>query len=165
MTTPTTYDLVLEAIIGNPTLSTRELVELLLAQHKRRVKMNLVSTLRSYTRDLIAAIENNPRVYGRTSLPGRFNTVFAANANASVDDIMQALALPKRQRPLILALHWRARRVLELWTKQPEARLLIRARERVMELLALVKALCERQAISDDDLRFEAARLIQRIER
>jgi hypothetical protein len=161
-----TPDIVFEAVVENIDVTSKQLAEIPILR-RRSTSIGTISALRTYAVDLINAVEGRPRTSGPDALPAQVNTLMAENPDLSVDDLMRRLSPRHPNRKTIAALYWRARRILNLWGQHAsDYRLAIRARDRSMELYAMLKAIMAKtEQTLPDELRFEGARLLSRIER
>jgi hypothetical protein len=165
--------IIFEAMVGNLHLTTKDLMDLPVLR-RRNVPVTSVATLRRYTLEQIAAREG----WGVTIKPGTaqylVTTQMAVDPDLSLDDLMHAAERMGVEVTMetVAAMHWRSRIILKLWAehggrqREMRQRLAQRAQERALELYADLKAFLDLDLPGvPDDLRFDAARLIARIER
>ena len=166
MTRKSIPDIVFEAMADDIRLTTDDLMNMPVIR-RRSCPIQTISALRSQFLNQVEAKEGWPMGRSPDTVPYKVAKLVAENPNVSNDELFRAV--PEGKRPTIAAMSSRGRRILQIWGRgggNPDIRLEIRAKDRALEMLSMLKALLDLDLPSvPDNLRFEAARLIQRIER
>ena len=161
--------IVFEAMADNIDLSLEELRNLPALRRRRPALVNTLASLRIYFRNQVAAVEGGEMSGSLDSVPNKVARLMADNPQLTNAQLIEAVGHNDDVNPqTVRALRQRSLKILPVWAARSNGnyRLAVRAKDRAVECYSVLKQIMDLDLPGmPDDLRFEAARLISRIER